>query len=1026
MRFPRVSVTTLAALLLAGAGQAVFPGSASAQYFGQNKVQYEGFDFEVLKTEHFDIHFYPEEKLAVEYAALMAERWYARLSRVLDHKLTNRQTLILYAAHPHFRQTNAITGVDEGTQGVTEALKRRIVLPFLGPLPETDHVIGHELAHAFQFDITGQGGGVLISGVAGALRMPLWFIEGMAEYLSVGYVDSETAMWMRARVAENLPADKAFETRGLHPYQHGQALWAYIAGRWGDEVVGRLLKAVRTSPSAGQAFRRVLRIAPEQLLRQWYEEMLAAAEPLMDQTEQPEAYGIPVLTKAGGSGAYNIGPALSPNGEDIVFLSEKDLFAIEMFLADAKTGKVARKIVKTAVDPHFEGLQFINSAGSWDMSGRRFAFAAVRKGQPAISVLNVKDGDVVHEQVFKHIGEIFSPAWAPDGKRIAFSAIVGGLSDLYIYNLETRELRRLTNDVYGDMQPAWSPDGQRIAFVTDRFTTGTASLRYGNYALAYYEVESGAIREVDAFDRGKHINPQWSPDGGGLYFVSDQNGISNIYRLDINTNAITQVTNLYTGIAGISPLSPAISIAANTGELAFSAFKGDAIEIYRIDDPEILAGGPVIDEYEGVNPAILPPAERASSEVVALLENPFFGLPGSDTTFSVVAYDAGLGLDYIGQPSLVVGADRYGTYIGGGTSLFWSDKLGGRNLATLFQINGGLKDISAAVAYTNLSHRVNWGAQIQQTTYLTGGFQTGFDQNGQLVDQQLRFRQTNRSLSGIIAYPFSRVQRIEFSAGVSNITFDYEVRTDILDPFTFEPISRETIRLPSPPALNLGQASAALVYDNSFYGIASPILGQRYRLEAAPTFGGLNMVTGIADFRKYIMPVRPFTLAGRLMHYGRYGSGSNDTRLNELFLGFPGLVRGYDYSSFTIAECGNQGGCPVFENLFGSKILLGNSELRFPPRGALGLGDGFFGFLPLEMGIFADAGIAWRDEDPAEAFRSLFDPSFNGVGLNPVYSAGVSFRFNLFGYAVLGLDWVHPFQRPVKGNHLQFTLSPGF
>ena len=253
MRFAR---TTFAALLLAGLSQVVFTDTASAQYFGQNKVQYEGFDFEVLKTEHFDIHFYPEEKQAVEYAALMAERWYARLSRLLDHKLTDRQTLILYAAHPHFRQTNAIAGVDEGTQGVTEALKRRIVLPFLGPFPETDHVIGHELVHAFQFDITGQGGGVLIAGVAGALRMPLWFIEGMAEYLSVGYVDPETAMWMRARVAENLPADEAFDTRGLHPYQHGQALWAYIAGRWGDDVVGRLLKAVRTSPSEPSLYPR--------------------------------------------------------------------------------------------------------------------------------------------------------------------------------------------------------------------------------------------------------------------------------------------------------------------------------------------------------------------------------------------------------------------------------------------------------------------------------------------------------------------------------------------------------------------------------------------------------------------------------------------------------------------------------------------------------------------------------------------------------------------------------------------------
>ena len=128
---------------------------ASAQYFGRNKVQYRTFDFEVMKTEHFDIYFYPEEKAGVEIAARMAERWYSRLRRLLRHDLRGRQPLILYASHVDFEQTNVIGGeIGEGTGGVTEPIARRIVLPLAGPLAETDHVIGHELVHAFQFDMT--------------------------------------------------------------------------------------------------------------------------------------------------------------------------------------------------------------------------------------------------------------------------------------------------------------------------------------------------------------------------------------------------------------------------------------------------------------------------------------------------------------------------------------------------------------------------------------------------------------------------------------------------------------------------------------------------------------------------------------------------------------------------------------------------------------------------------------------------------------------------------------------------------
>src|SRR5947207_15906690 len=145
-----------AIVVAAGAGSA---STVSAQYFGQNKVQYKKLDFKILKTEHFDIYFYPAEQEGIDIAARMAERWHARLERVFEHRLRGRQPLVMYAAHTDFEQTNAIQGeLGEGTGGVTEPLRRRIVLPFGGPLADTDHVIGHELVHAFQFDITTRPG----------------------------------------------------------------------------------------------------------------------------------------------------------------------------------------------------------------------------------------------------------------------------------------------------------------------------------------------------------------------------------------------------------------------------------------------------------------------------------------------------------------------------------------------------------------------------------------------------------------------------------------------------------------------------------------------------------------------------------------------------------------------------------------------------------------------------------------------------------------------------------------------------
>src|SRR5262245_3645206 len=185
-------IVVLAALLTVGSAV-----PSAAQYFGRNKVQYEKFDFKIMKTDHFDIYYYPEEEDAVRLAARMAERWHARLTKLLQHELSGRQPLVLYAAHPHFQQTNILGDIGEGTGGVTESNRRRVILPFAGGMAETDHVLGHELVHAFQYDMASQTDARGRPTGAGIQALPLWFIEGMAEYLSLGPIDSNTAMWVR-------------------------------------------------------------------------------------------------------------------------------------------------------------------------------------------------------------------------------------------------------------------------------------------------------------------------------------------------------------------------------------------------------------------------------------------------------------------------------------------------------------------------------------------------------------------------------------------------------------------------------------------------------------------------------------------------------------------------------------------------------------------------------------------------------------------------------------------------------------
>jgi Tol biopolymer transport system component len=997
---------------------------AEAQYFGRNKVRYRTFKFQVLKTAHFDVYYYPEERLAVEQAGQMLERWYARLSKILNHELSTRQPVVLYASHPDFEQTNVIEGeLSEGTGGVTEILKRRIVLPMAGPLAESDHVLGHELVHAFQFDITGHGGPVSEGNLPGAVRLPLWFIEGMAEYLSLGPVDPNTAMWMRDAVRkvgdskkERLPSIRDLENPRYFPYRWGQAAWAYIAGRWGDPVVGQMLRAASRANDLERVVSEVLGVDAKKLSEDWHEALKAAYGPLVSSKAAAARYGPALITDKNG-GELNVGPALSPDGRRLVFLSSKDLFSIEMFLADVATRRVERKIVKTAGDPHFDSLQFINSAGGWDSAGRRFAFGAVRKGTPVLTILDVDRGRTEREAPFPQLGEIFAPTWSPDGRRIAFVALVGGLMDLFIYDLQSGALNRVPNDAFAELRPAWSPDGRRIAFVTDRFTTRLETLATGDYRLAVLDVATGDIRPLPGFEGAKNTDPQWSEDGGSLYFISDRNGISNVYRLQLDGGQISQVTDLLTGASGITSLSPALTVAR--GRLAYSVYEDEKHSIYAVEDARTLAGFPPTSETAVA--AVLPPRERRRAEVAALRENSTLGLPDRKR-FGTADYKTKLNLDYIGQPSIGVGRDPFGTYVGGGVSFLFSDMLGNHVLGTSLQIQGSFDDFGGVVFYQNRKHRWDWGAAVQQIPYLTGGYAIGTDVvNGVPVgvQQTILNRQIDRSATVFAAYPFSRANRFELSSTARRLSFKNELRTEIFDFNSGQLLDQQKQKLPSADALNLAEVGAALVYDTTTFGATSPILGRRYRLEVTPTFGTLNYTGVLADVRQYVMPVRPYTLAARVIHYGRYGRGSEDERFFPLYLGYPELMRGYDFNSFTADECGPtpEQACPVFDQLLGSRLLLANVELRFPPFGAFG-GKGFYGPLPIELLAFADAGVAWTRTQKAE-FMS-------GGTRKWVKSVGGGARINLFGYAVVEIDYVHPLDRPSKNWLWQFNFTPGW
>jgi hypothetical protein len=1032
-----LTVTAAAALLL--------PLPAQAQYFGRQKVQYEDFDWRVMQTSKFKVHFYPQEEEATRDAGRMAERWYARLSQAFQHEFTEKP-LIFYADHPDFQQTNVIGGmISQSTGGVTESLRNRVIMPYTGIYHENDHVLGHELVHVFQYDIAASPTG---GGYAGLSRLPLWLIEGMAEYLSLGRNDPHTAMWLRdAALRGELPTiEQLGRDPRFFPYRYGQALWAYIAGRWGDRAVPEIY---RFSTRAGfeSALQRVIGVTPQQLSQDWITAIRSTYLPVLEGRQRTRDAGDPVIVDD-ELGAMNLSPVVSPDGQYVAFFGRREIFTIDLLVADARTGRVVKKLTSPNRSAHFDAISFINSAGTWSPDGQRFAFVVFNDGDNEISILNVGSANVERSVGVEGVGAINHVAWSPDGRNIAFSGMAGGISDLYVLNLESSEVRQLTNDRYADLMPAWSPDGRTIAFASDRRETNLDQLTYGEMGLALLDVATREVRTLEIFEGVKHINPQYSPEGTDVYFISDREGFSDVYRLSLADNSLYQVTRLATGVSGITGMSPAMSVAARTGRLMFSAFENSGNNIYGLD-AERTRGQPVTRSAPEVNVAgTLPPVAAAGAGMVATyLADATTGLP-ADGAFPVTDYRPSIRLEYLGPPSFGVGVSDYGTGVAGGVSAFFGDMLGDHFLGAAIQANGTFKDFGGQALYINAERRLNWGGGIGHIPYLTGfGFiGPGESAGTRSVNQVLeRIFIDQAELSTM--YPFSTTRRVELNGGVTRYSFDREIFSALIDLAGRQVTPFERQNLESPDPITFAQVSLALVGDNSFFGFTSPLVGQRYRFSVTPTIGTLQFQSVLADYRRYFF-ARPVTFAFRALHFGRYGkdfSGLKDDRfvLSPVFLGYENFVRGYARESFDLnSEClptETSSGCPVRDRLFGSRIGVASLELRIPLFGTQELGLLNFPFVPVEISPFIDAGAAWADprfgRNPLTGEVVVIERENDDLKLKfarnttdrvPVFSTGVSARFNILGYMVLEAYYAYPFQRPDKGWHMGFQLLPGW
>lgn len=1012
-----------------------------AQYFnGPNKPDYKTFDYKVYTSPHFEIYHYSDNDSLIHTFAINAEKWYQNHLKIFKDTFKVKNPIILYNNHADFQQTNAIMEtIGVGTGGVTESLKNRVVLPIMESAGQTDHVLGHELVHAFQYHL-------LLSDDSGMMRstrnIPLWMIEGMAEYLSIGSVDSHTSMWMRDALINNDFPTLEDMTRSYKyfPYRYGQAFWAFVTGLYGDSII-RPLFDLTTKMGYDKALDSLTHLNEKSFSNFWKVKMKEQYYSLLkDTVEKP--VGDKLLYRK-NAGAMNIAPSFSPDGNYIIFLSEKDLFTFDLYKYNLKKKKI-RKVSSTVRNNKIDDFNYLESGGSWSPDGKKFCFVSFSKGRNRLLIIDVKKPRKTYEIDIPGVEAFSNPAWSPDGKKIIVTGLKNGITDIYMYNLEDKSVENITNDVYCNLMSSWSTDGKFIVYSTDEDQNDSSNTKYSKgYNICIFNLETKKKNIIKVFNGCDNLNPQFSKDNKSIYFVSDANGVRNLYEYSIDSSKVFRLTNLITGLCGITKFTPAISASRVDNNVIYTHyFKGD-YNLYVVNTDSL--------KKEEVNPndinmdlASLPPLKRIGKNIVN--ENIAQGIKTNDTipadSFKVVPYRSKFQLDYIGGSSMGVAVSSYyGTGMAGSVDLLFGDMVGNYQLYSSLAINGQVQDFGGSVAFLNNKHKIDWGAAISHIPYKYGAYSYGLDTIQQNVytvlnvDIQWIFED---ALTLFAVKPLSQTQRIEASTSFSY--YSYYVQRDkyITDGYSTMYVGREK-NLPAPDGFGVTTAGIAYTLDNSYTGIASPLRGQRLRLEADQYFGKLNFTNVIIDFRKYIF-LNPISLAFRLYHQGRYGGNNENSIIRSLYIGWPWLVRGF-FDFISIDD-----GLSSQSQLFGSHIGVANFEVRIPFTGPERLCLIPFKYFISELALFTDMGIAWNSNNKLtldmEANKKLKLNYNNLITTNtqsmyenvdyayyryPMITYGISLRINLFGYMVIEPYYAIPYMKNGKKYAgIRLNLLPGW
>ncbi|MGE5436719.1 MAG: peptidase MA family metallohydrolase, partial [Syntrophothermus sp.] len=889
----------------------LFAISSAFAQFGQNKVQYKNFEWYYIQTEHFDIYFTKQGSMLAEFTAKAAEEALSSIQNSFKYRINNRITFIVYNSTNDFQETNVTDQyLTEGIEGFTELFKNRVVIQFMGSYKELRHLIHHELTHAVMNDMFFGGSiqNVITNNIN--INLPLWFSEGMAEYQSLGW-DVNTDMYIRdAAISEYLPDIPQLD--GYFAYRGGQSVFYYISQKYGKEKIGELINKVKGNGNLEQGLKESIGLNLEELNERWKKDIKQKYWPDIAIRQEPAEFSKQLTDHRKDGGFYNTSPALSPQGDKIAFITNRNIF-FDVYLMSAIDGKIIKKLIEGNRTNDFEQLNILTPGLSWSPDGRKIALSAKSGGWDVIYIIDVESEDR-EELTNLRLDEIKNVQWSPDGEKILFVGHTASQSDVYVYDLTKKEMINLTNDIFSDNFASWSPDGNTIYFTSDRLDNLESyslpdSFKIYNHNYTQDDIYSmnlltNKLTRITDLPLSNESSPVVGPNGDEILFISDLNGISNIYKKKIgNNDSINPSTDPIPVTNSLNGLYQ-LSISKDGKKLAFSSLHQAAYNIFLMNNPfeasldtnklkptlyisKLLSlKNNQTEEKAKVDTTVTNSTNKDSSSIFYTgnivdttnvygdsikidFNNYVFGNNIKVTPDSTINENFKLSdnLDKNGNyrvnkykitfsPDIVYANAGYSTLYGllGTTVLSFSDVLGNHRLIGQTSLQIDLKNSDYGLAYYYLPNRLDIGIE---------GFHTARFVYLRSLDGEDLYRFRNYGLVFSLSYPLNRFYRFDGALSYLNLSQENLENSAVAN-----------------QKVNYLIPNLSFIHDNILWGYTAPIEGVRYRLDAFgnPGIGNskLSFYSLLGDYRKYFRFWYDYSFAFRLA--GGYSGGNNPQR----------------------------------------------------------------------------------------------------------------------------------------------------